>query len=147
MFILFQLGLLLEPALGRLRFATLYVAALLGGACGALLLDPNALTAGASGAVFGLMAAAVLGLWRRGVDPFRTGIGGLLAINLLLTFVIPGISVGGHLGGLAAGAAAGAALFATERTPRDRVLGTAAVAVLAVALFAGGLWLASNPVR
>jgi membrane associated rhomboid family serine protease len=147
MFVLFQLGSLLEPALGRLRFAALYATALLGGSCGALLLDPNALTAGASGAVFGLMGAAVLGLWRRGIDPFKTGIGGLLAINLLLTFVIPGISVGGHLGGLAAGAAAGGALFAAERTPGERVLGTAAVVALGLVLFLTGLWLAGNPVR
>ncbi len=146
MFVLLQLGTLLEPALGRIRFASLYLAALLGGACGALLLDPNALTAGASGAVFGLMGAALLGLWRRGIDPFKTGLGGLLLINLLLTFVIPGISVGGHLGGLAAGAAAGGILFATEETARERAIGTAAAVVLGVALFATGLWLAANPV-
>jgi membrane associated rhomboid family serine protease len=146
MFVLFQLGSLLEPALGRTRFAALYVAALLGGACGALLLDPNALTAGASGAVYGLMGAAVLGLRRRGVDPFRTGLGGLLVVNLLLTFVIPGISVGGHLGGLAAGAIAGGTLFATEDTARDRTLGTAAVVAVGIALLVTGLWLAGNPV-
>jgi membrane associated rhomboid family serine protease len=146
MFVLLQLGTLLEPALGRIRFVALYVAALLGGACGALLLDPAALTAGASGAVFGLMGAAVLGLWRRGVHPLQSGLGGLLAVNLLLTFVIPGISVGGHLGGLAAGTVAGAALFAADRTPRERALGTAAVAVLAGGLFLTGLWVAANPV-
>ena len=146
MFVLFQLGTLLEPALGRLRFAALYVTALLGGAVGALLLDPNALTAGASGAVYGLMGAAVLGLRRRGVDPFRTGLGGLLVINLLLTFIIPGISVGGHLGGLAAGAVAGWTLFATEDTARDRALGTAAVAAVGVVLLITGLWVAANPV-
>jgi membrane associated rhomboid family serine protease len=146
MFVLFQLGTLLEPALGRLRFAALYATALLGGAVGALLLDPNALTAGASGAGYGLMGAAVLGLRRRGVDPFRTGRGGLLVINLLLTFIIPGISVGGHLGGLAAGAVAGWTLFATEDTARDRTLGTAAVAAVGVALLITGLWVAANPV-
>jgi membrane associated rhomboid family serine protease len=146
MFVLFQLGTLLEPALGRLRFAALYVTALLGGAVGALLLDPNALTAGASGAVYGLMGAAVLGLRRRGVDPFRTGLGGLLVVNLLLTFIIPGISVGGHLGGLAAGAVAGWTLFATEDTARDRALGTAAVAAVGVVLLITGLWVAANPV-
>jgi membrane associated rhomboid family serine protease len=145
MFVLFQLGTLLEPALGRIRFAALYGVALLGGACGALLLDPGALTAGASGAVYGLMGAAVLGLRRRGIDPFRTGLGGLLLVNLLLTFVIPGISVGGHLGGLAAGAVAGGTLFATEDTPRDRALGTAAVVAVGVALLVAGLWLAHNP--
>ena len=146
MFVLFQLGTLLEPALGRVRFAALYTVALLGGACGALLLDPDALTAGASGAVYGLMGAAVLGLRRRGVDPLRSGLGGLLLVNLLLTFVIPGISVGGHLGGLAAGAVAGGTLFATEDTPRDRALGTAAVVVVGAALLGVGLWLAHNPV-
>jgi membrane associated rhomboid family serine protease len=146
MFVLFQLGTLLEPALGRVRFAALYTTALLGGACGALLLDPGALTAGASGAVYGLMGAAVLGLRRRGVDPLRSGLGGLLLVNLLLTFVIPGISVGGHLGGLAAGAVAGGTLFATEDTPRDRALGTAAVVAVGVALLGAGLWLAHNPV-
>src|SRR5215211_2739665 len=140
MFVLLQLGMLLEPALGRVRFAALYATALLGGACGALLLDPGALTAGASGAVFGLMGAAVLGLRRRGIDPLRTGIGPLLVINLFLTFVIPGISIGGHLGGLAAGAAAGAVLFLTEDSPRDRLLGTAAVGALFAGLFAAGLW-------
>jgi len=146
MFVLLQLGMLLEPALGRVRFAALYATALLGGACGALLLDPGALTAGASGAVFGLMGAAVLGLRRRGIDPLRTGLGGLLAINLLLTFVIPGISVGGHLGGLVAGGLAGWTLFATEDTARDRALGTAAVVAVGVALFVTGLWVAANPV-
>ena len=146
MFILFQLGRLLEPALGRVRFAALYATALLGGSCGALLLDPGALTAGASGAVFGLMGAAVLGLWRRGIDPFKTGLGGLLVINLLLTFVIPGISVGGHVGGLVAGTVAGGAMFVTEGSVRDRAVGTAAVVALGIALFVTGLWLAANPV-
>jgi membrane associated rhomboid family serine protease len=145
MFVLFQLGTLLEPALGRVRFAALYVVSLLGGACGALLLDPDALTAGASGAVYGLMGAGVLGLRRRGIDPLRSGLGGLLLVNLLLTFVIPGISVGGHLGGLAAGAVAGGTLFATEDTSRDRAFGTVAVVAVGAVLLGAGLWLADNP--
>ncbi len=146
MLILFQLGSMLEPALGRARFALLYAAALLGGSFGALLLDPEAFTAGASGAVYGLMGAAFVGMRRRGVDPMQSGIGGLLVINLLLTFVIPGISIGGHLGGLVAGSAAGAALFATEGTePGRRALGTAAAAAVAAVAVAGALLTASTP--
>src|SRR3954471_90027 len=57
MYALYILGQLLEPAIGRLRFVLIYFVALLCGSVGALLLDPNAFTAGASGAVFGLMAA------------------------------------------------------------------------------------------
>ena len=111
MFLLWQLGLLLEPALGRGRFALLYFVSMLGGAVGALVLSPNALTGGASGAVFGLMAAASVGLQQRGVNPFKTGIGATLVLNLLITFTIPGISVGGHLGGAIMGAAIGYAML------------------------------------
>ena len=111
MFLLWQLGVLLEPALGRARFALLYFVSMLGGAVGALVLSPNALTGGASGAVFGLMAAASVGLQQRGVNPLKTGIGATLILNLLITFTIPGISIGGHLGGALMGAAAGYAML------------------------------------
>jgi membrane associated rhomboid family serine protease len=140
MIILVQLGAMLEPTLGRLRFGLLYATALFGGSFGALLLQPGGRTAGASGAVFGLMGAAVVGMRRRGVDPMQSGIGGLLAINLVLTFVIPGISIGGHLGGLAGGAAAGSLLFATDGPDRSRqAAGAAGCAALAVAAAAGSI--------
>lgn len=117
MILLFQLGQMLEDALGRTRFALLYFASLLGGSLGALVIQGGAggLHGGASGAVFGLMAAAAVGLQRRGVNVFQTGIGATLVINLLLTFTIPGISVGGHLGGAAAGAVCGMVMLAPRR--------------------------------
>jgi membrane associated rhomboid family serine protease len=112
MLLLFQLGQLLEPAIGRVRFGLLYFSSLLAGSFGALLLQPNGLTGGASGAVFGLMAAAAIGLHRRGVNVFKTGIGTTLILNLVITFTIPGISVGGHLGGAIAGAICGFVILA-----------------------------------
>lgn len=111
MLLLFQLGQLLEPAVGRVRFSLLYFAALLGGSAGALLLQPRGFHGGASGAVFGLMAAAFVGLRQRGINPFSTGIGTTLLLNLFITFAIPGISIGGHLGGIVGGAAAGWAVL------------------------------------
>lgn len=111
MFLLWQLGQLLEPALGRSRFTLLYFTAMVGGATGALLMNPNGLTGGASGAVFGLMAAAAVGLQQRGVNPMRTGIGATLMLNLLITFAIPGISIGGHLGGALVGGVIGYAML------------------------------------
>lgn len=111
MLLLWQLGQLLEPALGRSRFTALYFISMVGGAAGALLLEPNALTGGASGAVFGLMAAAAVGLQQRGINPMRTGIGTTLILNLVITFAIPGISIGGHLGGALTGAAVGYVLL------------------------------------
>ena len=75
-----------------------------------MVLDPLAPTVGASGAVFGLMGALIVLQLRAKQNPWQSGIGGLVLINLVLTFAIPGISIGGHVGGLLAGAAAGALL-------------------------------------
>lgn len=113
MYFLYVLGPMIEPALGRVRFVLLYFASLLGGSLGVVLLDSaGGITAGASGAVFGLLAAAAVGLWRRGVNPLSTGVGTALILNLFITFAIPGISIGGHLGGAVAGAVCGAVMLA-----------------------------------
>lgn len=136
MLLLYQLGQLLEPAIGRVRFSLLYAAALLGGSAGAVLLEPRGLHGGASGAVFGLMAAAAVGLRYRGINPFATSIGPLLLINLLLTFSIPGISIGGHLGGVVAGGVAALVIMAP---PRKFPTWAAYVAPVAIAVVSIGV--------
>jgi membrane associated rhomboid family serine protease len=104
MYLLYLLGQMLEPALGRVRFGLVYMAGLFGGSAGALLLDGNALVAGASGAVFGLMALAFVGYYLQGMNPLNTSIGTLLLLNLFLTFFLRDrISIGGHIGGAVAG--------------------------------------------
>ncbi len=112
MYFLYVLGPMLEPGLGRINYLLLYFASLLGGSLGVVLIGNGGITAGASGAVFGLLAAATVGLWRRGVNPLNTPIGMALILNLFITFAIPGISIGGHLGGAAAGAICGAVMLA-----------------------------------
>ena len=135
MLLLFQLGQLLEPAIGRIRFLLLYIAALLGGSAGALLLQPNELHGGASGAVFGLMGAAFVAMRNRGVNPFSTGLGTTLLINLLLTFTIPGISIGGHIGGILGGAIAGWVILSPpHRKVPPWATYVAPVAVIVIAL-------------
>lgn len=118
MYLLYQLGSLLEPSVGRIRFAAVYVVSLLGGSTGALMLQPDGLHGGASGAVFGLMGFAAVGYWRQGINPMRTPIGSLLLLNLFITFVVPGISIGGHLGGALLGAVGG--VLATDRSLKGR---------------------------
>jgi membrane associated rhomboid family serine protease len=112
MLVLWMLGQMIEPAIGRLSFLALYVTSLIAGSLGVLILDPQALTVGASGAVFGLMGAAVVLQRASGINPWQSGIGTLVLINLVLTFLVPNISIGGHLGGLVGGAATGAVLVA-----------------------------------
>jgi membrane associated rhomboid family serine protease len=111
MFSLYILGSLLEPAIGRLRFALIYAVSLLAGSFGALLVEPDALTVGASGAIFGLMGAAVVVMRNRGISPLESGLGVWIGLNLLITFTVPNISIGGHIGGLIGGALAAFVLF------------------------------------
>ncbi len=114
MYLLYMLGQMLEPSIGRVRFALVYLAGLLGGSAGAILLSSErSVTAGASGAVFGLLALAFVGYYLHGRDPLSTSIGTLLMLNLFITFLWRDqISVGGHLGGAAAGALCALAVMA-----------------------------------
>jgi membrane associated rhomboid family serine protease len=114
---LYILGSMLEPAIGRLRFALIYFVSLLAGSFGALLMEPNAPTVGASGAIFGLMAAAAVVLRNRGIGIMESGLGIWIGLNLLITFTVPNISIGGHIGGLIGGAVSALLLFDL----RDRV--------------------------
>jgi membrane associated rhomboid family serine protease len=136
MYLLYLLGLMLEPAIGSVRFATVYFTSLLVGSFGALVATGGA-SLGASGAVFGLMGAMVVELRARRLSVMESGIGGLIVINLILSFSIPNISVGAHVGGLIGGALAGFALRATG--DRYKALGLLACVVLSVVAVAGSI--------
>jgi membrane associated rhomboid family serine protease len=138
MYLLWVLGQMLEPALGTTRFVAIYFTSLLAGSFGALLVDPNAPTVGASGAVFGLMGAAFIELRARGINPFQTGIGGLIVINLAISFLIPNIAWGAHVGGLIGGVLATLVLQAGDRM-RSRAVGLAGCAALSVAAVVAGI--------
>lgn len=124
-FALFNLGSFLEREYGPQRFLGLYFAALVFGSFGAMLLDPNSLTGGASGAVFGLMGAAAVDLHLRGVPFGKSPLVRVIGLNLIITFTIPQISKGGHIGGLIGGALVGWA-YAQRRDPDRQWLSWAA---------------------
>jgi membrane associated rhomboid family serine protease len=136
MYLLYLLGNMLEPAIGSVRFTIIYFVALLAGSLGALIVTPDAVTVGASGAVFGLMGAAAVELRARGINPFDTGIGGLIVFNLIFSFVLSGISIGGHIGGLIGGAAAGFLFLEADKRRIPQQLALAGSVALAVAVAA-----------
>lgn len=158
--LLWRLGEMLETHLGPGRFAALYGAGIAGGGLGVVLTGwlyttpvasvpilgsvltshPGVPTVGASGAVFALMGAAMAGMRHGGVNPWRTDIGGLVLLNLIITFVFSErISVGGHVGGLLAGLAVGGLLFVDrQRIRRSIVL----VSAIGLAVFGLAWWLA-----
>jgi len=138
MLVLYYLGTMLEPALGRVKFAVIYGVSLLTGSFGSLLVSPHVLTVGASGAVFGMMGAAVIELRARQIPLMQSGVGGLILINLIISFTLPGISWGGHIGGLIGGALAALVIQLGDRN-RAQALALAGCAAIAVAAVAGSL--------
>jgi membrane associated rhomboid family serine protease len=104
---LFLLGRRLERNVGTSYFALICFVSALGGSAGALLLTPMNPTVGASGIVYGLMAAVFVIEQKDGKDPWQEGLGTLIIVNVILSFLGPNVSVGGHLGGLLAGFVSG----------------------------------------
>ncbi len=140
---LFIVGRVLEPGIGTPRFVALYAASLLAGAFGALALThPYEPTVGASGAIFGIFAATAVIARGRGMNAIASEIGFLIVINLVFTFSVPGISIGGHLGGLVGGAICAAAIVAGDRGklgPRRLPAELTVMALVAVASVLGAL--------
>ncbi|MFN0028866.1 MAG: rhomboid family intramembrane serine protease [Acidimicrobiales bacterium] len=147
MFALWSLGQIMEQVLGSVRFAAAYMASLLAGSFGVMVLSPNDITVGASGAVFGLFGLLLMLQLSRSIPLRQTGLGLTLALNLGITFVIPNISIGGHLGGLAGGAVIGLSLFGLPRSARqpNAAVGWAVIAAVAVVATIGAVALASRP--
>lgn len=139
---LWSVGPFLEASLGRWRFLALYLLSAIGGSVMFLLLaTPYAASwftvlVGASGAVFGLFGAVLVVLRRVGRS--AGGIVGVLVINAVLGFVLPGVAWQAHLGGLVVGAALGAA-FAYAPRERRTVVAVGSCAAVAVLLVGAAL--------
>jgi membrane associated rhomboid family serine protease len=145
MLMLWWFGQALEVALGRGRFLGIYLVSALAGAAGALLLSPLSLTVGASGAVFGILGAGLV-LERRRIYVFGGGALFVVLLNVIFTFAIPNISIGGHLGGLVGGVLAILALSAGGRHPVYGRLDPLSLVIL-VGIAAGAVLIAYLRVR
>lgn len=135
MIALWQLGPLVERLVGRVRLVVLY---LLASASSALavywLADEFSGAVGASGAIFGLLAAILVAGWKSGADlsVFRTTI--ILAVIISL---VPGVSWQGHLGGFVGGGLAAAILAFAPRGEHRTLIQAAGLAALAAVVLAG----------
>jgi membrane associated rhomboid family serine protease len=133
MLALYFLGPMLETVLGRARFLAVYLGSAMAGSAAVMLFaDPHAQTIGASGAIFGLMGAlAVMALKVRGqVQSVLTWI----ALNLVFTFTVSGISWQGHIGGLLGGAVIGTAMMYAPRSNRSLVQWSVTGLVVAISV-------------
>jgi membrane associated rhomboid family serine protease len=143
MLALYWFGSALERRLGSGRFLLLYLVSGIAGSAGALILDPTRPTVGASGAIFGILGAGLV-LERQRDFVFGGSALGIIVINLIFTFSIPNISIGGHLGGLVGGAAAtlGLSRFGRGHAAYGRagLLGYATIVAVGVAAVLAAYW-------
>jgi membrane associated rhomboid family serine protease len=134
MYLLYAIGGMLEPLLGRARFLALYVLSAIGGSVAVLWLeDPRIAVIGASGAVFGLFGALLIIMRQRRVN--YTGILITVGINLVLGF-IPGFNIAwqAHVGGLVVGLALGAIYAYAPAGKRRATFQWAGVSAVALTL-------------
>jgi membrane associated rhomboid family serine protease len=135
MYSLYIFGSILEPMLGRLRFLAVWLMSVFGSSVAVMYLNtPDTWVIGASGGVFGLMAAYFVVL--RAVGERSQSLLGLIAINLVFGFIMPGVSWQAHLGGLFAGGAM-TAVYANTRNRNQRstqLIGAIGVVLVFVAL-------------
>ena len=143
MLALYWFGSLLEERIGSGKFLLLYLVSGLAGSAGALLLDPLQPTVGASGAIFGILGAGLV-LERQRDYVFGGSALGVIVLNLVFTFSISNISIGGHIGGLIGGAAAALGLTRFGRTHaaygRPGVVGVATMVLVGVASVLIAYW-------
>jgi membrane associated rhomboid family serine protease len=136
-FVIYLTGRWLEHLVGGRIVAAAIAWSMLASGVGALLVDVPTVSIGASGVAFGLVGCAMA------ADPRARTATGVIArqlaiFNIVATFLVPGISIGGHFGGFAAGLAVGAICW--RRTPDDaqHPVGTAR-RIAAPVLFAAAL--------
>jgi membrane associated rhomboid family serine protease len=141
---LYFVGSALEPAIGRVNFAGIYLASLLAGSFGALLFQPGVPTVGASGAIFGIFGALLVVARSRGIPIWQSGLGFVLVLNLLFSVTFRGISIGGHLGGLVGGLITGWLVVELSERRRQSALALVGCAVLAAVSVAGAIAVAGG---
>ena len=135
MLALWWIGRPLEEYLGPVRYLLLYLVSGLAGSAGALLLDPAIPTVGASGAIYGILGAALV-LERQRIYVLGGSALTLLIVGLAYSLLVRGISLGGHLGGLAGGALCILALsrFGKGNAAYNRIDAVSLVSLVAIGL-------------
>ncbi len=147
MWALWDAGHLVERMYGHARFAGIYFVAGLSGNLLSLVIHGNqAVSGGASGAIFGVYGALLAFLWRERASlhprEFRWlfwGAVGFAAAAIALGLLVPGIDNAAHIGGFLAGSLAGAALAkplneAQRRPGRGRLLAGCTLTLAIIAL-------------
>jgi membrane associated rhomboid family serine protease len=131
----------LEQRYGKARFLALYLTSGFLGSATSLAFSEGGVSAGASGAIFGLVGAwLALALLHRDNPAMRGQLQGwlvLIGVNVVFGIVTPGIDVRAHIGGLIGGLVIGAGL---ELAARRRGTARTAIAAAGYVIVAGAAY-------
>ena len=106
MYALWIIGMQLESFIGKWRYLVVYLFSAISGSLLSVIVTPDAVSVGASGAIFGLLGALLYFGYHYRVylgTVIKSQIIPLIVINLLLGFMVPGIDNAAHIGGLIGG--------------------------------------------
>jgi rhomboid protease GluP len=153
MWVLWGTGGLVERLFGHGRFAAIYVVTGVVGSLASVCWNPLVNSAGASGAIFGLIGAQLAFFMRGGhripaevIRAQRASIAGFIAFSVVFGLTVPGIDNAAHLGGLASGFCLGwllAAPLGVPSSPRVARRGIALAAVFCCTVVPAGIWAAT----
>lgn len=139
---LWSIGSLVERLFGHARFGAIYAVAGIAGSLASITWNPLVNSAGASGAVFGIIGAQLAFFTRGGhripaevVRAQRNSTLAFIGYSVTFGFIVPGIDNAAHLGGLATGFAMGWLLARPLGVPASRSRERAGI-MLAIALAA-----------
>lgn len=139
MLVLWMVGPSIEQRIGRLPFLAAYIVSAAGAAVAVAWLTPMSAVVGASGAIYALFGMAI-GMQRM-LGRVQPTLLMVVGINLVLTFVLGGISWSAHVGGLAIGLALGFGIgLAHKRMRGDQATKSAWLVIGAVALVLAALF-------
>lgn len=141
MWCLWNLGLLAEAVLGRATYLSIYLLCAAGSGVLSLAVHPTTVSAGASGAIFGI-AGALLAVFyvgkvhvqRQALKPILRSLLSFAGYNLILGTIIPGIDNAAHVGGLVTGLITGALLARFARREQENAAARRRVILAAVAI-------------
>jgi len=115
MWCLWDLGALAESLYGHWTFAVVYLLAGVGGSLGSIVWNPNVLSVGASGAIFGIAGALIASFYLGEFSLPRAAISGSLrsvvtfvGYNLVFGAILSRVDNAAHVGGLVTGLILGA---------------------------------------
>jgi len=114
MLALFSIGTPIENFYGKNKYVFILLTSLITGSLASYLFNPlNTYAVGASGMIFGLFGALAVTGKRMGANLKEAST--LIAVNLAIPFLIPGIDWKAHLGGLIGGSLAALAIKPKKR--------------------------------